>query len=62
MCSSDLLDFHEKVGGFDHLSMVGRSGFMTHEETCKSMTLFAREVLPRIQEVPTMEAGYNQPA
>jgi alkanesulfonate monooxygenase SsuD/methylene tetrahydromethanopterin reductase-like flavin-dependent oxidoreductase (luciferase family) len=60
--TKQIMDFHEKVGGFDHLSMVGRSGFMTHEETCKSMTLFAREVLPRIQEVPTMEAGYNQPA
>jgi alkanesulfonate monooxygenase SsuD/methylene tetrahydromethanopterin reductase-like flavin-dependent oxidoreductase (luciferase family) len=56
-----IMDFHEAVGGFDHLSMIGRSGFMTHAETSKSMTLFGKEVLPRLKEVKTVTAGYNQP-
>ncbi len=56
-----IMDFHESVGGFDHLSMIGRSGFMTHAETTKSMTLFGKEVLPRLKEVKTVTAGYNQP-
>lgn len=41
--------FYEKVGGFGHLVMIGRSGFMTHEETEGSIRRFAREVLPRLQ-------------
>src|SRR5262245_29909478 len=27
-----IVDFHEYVGGFDHLVMIGRSGFLTHAE------------------------------
>jgi alkanesulfonate monooxygenase SsuD/methylene tetrahydromethanopterin reductase-like flavin-dependent oxidoreductase (luciferase family) len=30
-----IMDFYEKVGGFNHLVMIGRSGFMTHAETEK---------------------------
>ena len=41
-----IMDFNDKVGGFDHFILMGRSGFMTHQETKKSITLFAREVLP----------------
>jgi hypothetical protein len=45
-----ILDFHNKVGGFEHLILMGRSGFMTHEQTETSIRLFAREVLPRLGE------------
>jgi alkanesulfonate monooxygenase SsuD/methylene tetrahydromethanopterin reductase-like flavin-dependent oxidoreductase (luciferase family) len=45
-----ILDFHNKVGGFEHLILMGRSGFMTHEQTETSIRLFAREVLPRLRE------------
>jgi alkanesulfonate monooxygenase SsuD/methylene tetrahydromethanopterin reductase-like flavin-dependent oxidoreductase (luciferase family) len=45
-----IMDFHGKVGGFEHLILMGRSGFMTHEETENSIRLFAREVLPRLRE------------
>ena len=27
-----IMEFHDKVGGFSHLRMIGRSGFMTHRE------------------------------
>ena len=44
-------DFHDKVGGFEHLILMGRSGFMTHREAEKGIRLFAKEVLPRLREV-----------
>lgn len=53
-------DFHDLVGGFGHLMMIGRSGPMTHAETEKSLNLFAREVLPRLKEIKTVQAGFNQ--
>jgi alkanesulfonate monooxygenase SsuD/methylene tetrahydromethanopterin reductase-like flavin-dependent oxidoreductase (luciferase family) len=52
-----IMDFYETVGGFGHLVMVGRSGPMTHAETEKGINLFAREVLPRLREIPTVTAG-----
>jgi alkanesulfonate monooxygenase SsuD/methylene tetrahydromethanopterin reductase-like flavin-dependent oxidoreductase (luciferase family) len=55
-----IMDFYNFVGGFGHLMMIGRSGPMTHAETEKSINLFAREVLPRLKEIKTVEAGFNQ--
>jgi alkanesulfonate monooxygenase SsuD/methylene tetrahydromethanopterin reductase-like flavin-dependent oxidoreductase (luciferase family) len=46
-----IMAFYDKVGGFGHLSLIGRSGFMTHAESEKGIRLFAREVLPRLREV-----------
>ena len=44
------MDFYEKVGGFGRLIMVGKTGFITHDEAVKNITLFAKEVLPRLRE------------
>jgi hypothetical protein len=44
------MDFHDKVGGFEHLILMGRSGFMSHAEVERGIRLFAREVLPRLRE------------
>jgi alkanesulfonate monooxygenase SsuD/methylene tetrahydromethanopterin reductase-like flavin-dependent oxidoreductase (luciferase family) len=46
-----IMAFYDKVGGFGHLVMIGRSGFMTHAEAEQGIKRFAREVLPRLQEV-----------
>ena len=46
-----IMDFHDRVGGFGHLSLIGRSGFMTHAESEKGIRLFANEVLPRLRAV-----------
>jgi alkanesulfonate monooxygenase SsuD/methylene tetrahydromethanopterin reductase-like flavin-dependent oxidoreductase (luciferase family) len=46
-----LMDFYDRVGGFGHLVMIGRSGFMTHAEAEKGLKLFAKEVLPRLREI-----------
>jgi hypothetical protein len=37
-----------------NLLMMGQAGFLTHEQTVDNLTLFAREVLPRLQ-------AYRQP-
>ena len=44
-----IMDFYDRIGGFGHLVMIGRSGFMTHAEAEKSIKLFAQEVLPRLR-------------
>jgi len=43
--------FYDKVGGFGHLTMVGRTGFMTQTESQRNIRLFANEVLPRLREI-----------
>ena len=45
------MDFYRKVGGFGHLVMIGRSGFMTHAEAEKGIARFAKDVLPRLKEI-----------
>ena len=52
-----IMDFYDEVGGFDHLVMIGRSGFITHAEAEKGLKLFAKEVLPRLQEVAPITVG-----
>jgi alkanesulfonate monooxygenase SsuD/methylene tetrahydromethanopterin reductase-like flavin-dependent oxidoreductase (luciferase family) len=46
-----IMEFQEKAGRFEHLILASRSGFMTHTEAKKGLTLFAKEVLPRLREV-----------
>jgi alkanesulfonate monooxygenase SsuD/methylene tetrahydromethanopterin reductase-like flavin-dependent oxidoreductase (luciferase family) len=54
--------FHERVGGFDHLLMMQQAGFLDHEHTVRSMTLFATEVYPRVRELPGFRPARRQPA
>jgi alkanesulfonate monooxygenase SsuD/methylene tetrahydromethanopterin reductase-like flavin-dependent oxidoreductase (luciferase family) len=46
-----IMEFYEKVGGFGQLIMVGKTGFITHDEAVKNITLFSKEVLPRLREI-----------
>ena len=48
--------FYERVGGFDHLLMMQQAGFLDHQRTVRSMTLFAKEVLPQITELPGVKS------
>ena len=52
-----IMEFYDKVGGFGHLALVGRSGYMTHEESSKSIRLFTKEVLPRLRAIAPIEVG-----
>ena len=45
-----IVKFYEHVGGFGQLLLMGQAGFLDHQETVKGMTLFAREVYPRLKE------------
>ena len=44
-------ELHEYVGGFGSLLAMMHGGGLSHDDTVKSMTLFSREVLPRLQEL-----------
>ncbi len=55
-----IMKFYDTVGGFGHLIMIGRSGFMTHEETVKSINLFAKHVSPRLKDIGPVIAGLGQ--
>lgn len=52
-----IMEFYDTVGGFGHLAMIGRSGFMTHAESEKGIRLFAKHVLPRLRAVKPVEVG-----
>jgi len=41
----------DSVGGFGHLLMFGQGGFLDHQDTVTNITLFAKEVLPRLREL-----------
>jgi alkanesulfonate monooxygenase SsuD/methylene tetrahydromethanopterin reductase-like flavin-dependent oxidoreductase (luciferase family) len=45
--------FYDQVGGFDHLLMMQQAGHLDHKRTVRSMTLFAKEVYPRIKDLPS---------
>ncbi|HXQ49967.1 MAG TPA: LLM class flavin-dependent oxidoreductase [Stellaceae bacterium] len=51
-----IMEFHDKVGGFGHLALIGRSGPMTHAESVKGIHNFARDVLPRLRAVKPVTA------
>jgi alkanesulfonate monooxygenase SsuD/methylene tetrahydromethanopterin reductase-like flavin-dependent oxidoreductase (luciferase family) len=43
--------FYDHVGGFGHLLMMGQGGLISHEDTVDNLTLFSKEVLPRLGEL-----------
>ncbi|HXE17301.1 MAG TPA: LLM class flavin-dependent oxidoreductase [Stellaceae bacterium] len=45
-----IVEFYETIGGFGVLQMMAQAGTMSHEDTVDSLTLFAREVMPRLEE------------
>lgn len=48
---SQIKDFNQRVGGIGHLLMFGQGGKLDHQDTVANITLFAREVLPRLKEL-----------
>jgi alkanesulfonate monooxygenase SsuD/methylene tetrahydromethanopterin reductase-like flavin-dependent oxidoreductase (luciferase family) len=43
--------FYDHVGGFGHLLMMGQGGHITHADTVDNLTMFSKEVLPRLAEL-----------
>jgi alkanesulfonate monooxygenase SsuD/methylene tetrahydromethanopterin reductase-like flavin-dependent oxidoreductase (luciferase family) len=49
-----IVDFCDYCGGMGNLLMMGQAGSMSHADTVENLTLFAREVMPRLKD-------YKQP-
>ena len=49
-----IVEFTEYCGGMGNLLMMGHAGAMSHEDTVDNLTLFSKEVLPRLK-------AYKQP-
>ena len=43
--------FYDGVGGFGHLLMMGQAGALGHADTLDNLSLFAKEVYPRLKEL-----------
>ena len=56
-----IMEFYDKVGGFGHLSLVGRSGFMTHAESEKSIRLFAARCCRGCARSPRSRSAETDP-
>ena len=50
-------DFYEYMGGFGHLLAMMHGGDLSHPDAVDSMTLFATEVLPRLQELKPLQTA-----
>jgi alkanesulfonate monooxygenase SsuD/methylene tetrahydromethanopterin reductase-like flavin-dependent oxidoreductase (luciferase family) len=48
---AQITQFADYAGGLGHLLSMGQAGFLPHAETVDSMTLFGKEVLPRLKAV-----------
>jgi alkanesulfonate monooxygenase SsuD/methylene tetrahydromethanopterin reductase-like flavin-dependent oxidoreductase (luciferase family) len=44
------------VGGYGHLLIMGQAGFLEHEETVRGISLFAKEVYPRLKDIDVLAA------
>jgi alkanesulfonate monooxygenase SsuD/methylene tetrahydromethanopterin reductase-like flavin-dependent oxidoreductase (luciferase family) len=42
---------YEYCGGYGNLLMMGQAGFLEHDETVRSIELFAKEVQPRLHHL-----------
>jgi alkanesulfonate monooxygenase SsuD/methylene tetrahydromethanopterin reductase-like flavin-dependent oxidoreductase (luciferase family) len=48
-------EFRQRVGGVGRIIMMTRQGLVTHAEAMKSFTLTAKEVLPRLHDLPPLD-------
>ena len=51
---NQIVEFTEYCGGMGNLLMMGHAGAMSHQDTVNNLTLFSKEVLPRLK-------AYKQP-
>jgi alkanesulfonate monooxygenase SsuD/methylene tetrahydromethanopterin reductase-like flavin-dependent oxidoreductase (luciferase family) len=53
-----MADFSDSVGGLGNFLMMGQAANLSHEDTVDNLTLFGREVLPRLK-ARTAQSGAN---
>jgi alkanesulfonate monooxygenase SsuD/methylene tetrahydromethanopterin reductase-like flavin-dependent oxidoreductase (luciferase family) len=54
---AQIADFNDHCGGLGNLLMMGQAGHLSHEDTVDSLTLFAKEVMPRLRHLPLRAAA-----
>jgi alkanesulfonate monooxygenase SsuD/methylene tetrahydromethanopterin reductase-like flavin-dependent oxidoreductase (luciferase family) len=47
---AQITDFSDAVGGIGNLLMMGQAGHLSHADTVDNLTLFAKEVMPRLKQ------------
>ena len=50
-----IMRFRERVGGVGRIIMMTRQGLVTHDEAIRSFTRAAKDVLPRLRDLPEIE-------
>ena len=59
---SQIKALHDSVGGFGNLLMFGQGGFLDHADTVANITLFAKEVMPRLRELSPLRVAADAAA
>lgn len=59
---NQIVDFDRACGGFDNLLLMMQGGALTRADTTDSLTLFGREVLPRLREYSRDKASRENAA
>ena len=52
--------FNAQVGGLGNLIIMGQGGTLGYEDTCDNLSLFAKEVMPRLPELDMPENPYGE--
>ena len=55
-----IVEFCEYCGGMGNLLMMGHAGFLSHEDTVANLTLFAKEVMPRLKDLEAAGGGSDR--
>ena len=61
-CYAQITDFIEYTGGLGNLLIMAQAGFLNHADTVDSLTIMAKEIMPRLNEHRQPEAAQNAAA
>ena len=50
-CYKQIADFVEYTGGMGNLLVMAQGGHLDHKDTVDSLTLLAKEIMPRLKEL-----------
>ena len=56
-CYRQIADFIAYTGGLGNLLVMAQAGFLGHADTIDSLTLMAKEIMPRLKEYKQPEAA-----
>ena len=56
-CYRQITDIIEHTGGLGNLLVMAQAGFLSHADTVDSLTLMAKEIMPRLKDYKQPEAA-----